>query len=66
MLNKTLTVEQLRDMCKDFDESHGTYPEHECEGGAVFSFILQELGIIDDEYGTLPEELDLWKETMIH
>jgi hypothetical protein len=35
-LNKTITLRQLLDYCKRYDNENGSYPESEFEGQEVF------------------------------
>jgi len=45
-----LTLEQLREWCRDYDRLQGRYPEHECEGWTVLKYIEARIA-----GGDLPE-----------
>ena len=32
----------LLELCQDFDREYGKYPDHVCEGKAVYSFYLRK------------------------
>ena len=40
---RTFTLADLKRMCSEFDESEGSYPEHEYEGEAFYSWVLWKI-----------------------
>ena len=46
---KSLTVDKLVELLREFDGVHGTFPEHEYEGKAVGVFVMHALGFSFDE-----------------
>ncbi len=40
---KTITLEQLKQFCNEYDDEHGNYPESTWEGAAVLSYIMDRI-----------------------
>jgi hypothetical protein len=52
LINESISIELLIALCNEYDDSHGTYPEHPLEGQSVLVFILSKLAGLseyDDE-----------------
>jgi len=49
LMNKRISISKLLKILKEFDESHGSYPNHLYEGKAVAKAILQQLRKTDEE-----------------
>lgn len=44
-LSRTITLQELRDLCYKYDLSHGSYPENEFEGQSVFGHVTESFAI---------------------
>lgn len=42
---KSITLEELASLCKEYDLVHGCYPESFNEGSSVYKFIMEKLGV---------------------
>lgn len=38
-----LSLNELREHCRAYDDDHGRYPEHEYEGWAVFRIVVEAM-----------------------
>lgn len=39
----TMSLSELRRLCREYDREQGTYPEHKCEGWAVYRHVISEI-----------------------
>jgi lysyl-tRNA synthetase class I len=44
-----ITLEQLKQLCEDYDKAEGLFPESEKEGQSVYDFIEEELNKADKQ-----------------
>jgi len=50
-------IEKVKQICREYDEAYGSFPESQYEGKALWNYIATEVGVNGEE-----ETKDEWEE----